>query len=663
MDEEQKKILSKTANAIRQLSFEAIQKANSGHPGLPMGCAELGAYLYGIVLKYNPKHPTWINRDRLILSAGHGSMWLFSCLHLAGFDISLEDIQSFRQLHSKTPGHPEYNIAHGIESTTGPLGQGVGNAIGQALGLKILATKFNTKEHTIFDAKVFCLAGDGCLMEGVSHEAASLAGHLCLDNFVLIHDANKVTLDGSLDQSSTENFAKHYEGLGFKTLEMNGNDLNEIDHVMCHIREEQTLPIYISCRTTIGKGSPHKEGTNKVHGAPLGEEEVKATKKALGLPEEKFYIPQAVKNFFKERQLKQEKMERRWRQTYENWYQNYPEKKKLLHMMKEKKIPDSLETTFQQLKLSNPISGRKASQAVLQILGNELPFLYGGSADLSCSDCTMMKQFPCIAQNEFNGRNIKFGTREFGMATIAAGLFQTEMILPYVGTFLTFSDYMRNAIRIAALSKYHIIYQLTHDSVFLGEDGPTHQPVEHLAAMRAIPNLQVIRPGDFNEIKQAWIAAFHYRGPTALVLSRQNLPILSETDRPYKEGVARGAYIIKREKNTPQFCLFASGSELTLALDVARALEKRDKNVRVVSVPCWELFDKQDDAYKDSILKGDLGKRVSIEAGVSLGWCKFIGRQGIAISIEEFGKSAQIGDISNEFGFTVDTILNRILCH
>ncbi|NGX50610.1 MAG: Transketolase [Chlamydiae bacterium] len=661
MDEELKKILEKTANTIRQLSFEAVQKANSGHPGLPMGCAELGAYLYGHLLNHNPKNPHWTNRDRLILSAGHGSMWLYSCLHLSGFDLSLDDIKSFRQLHSKTPGHPEYEESHGIEATTGPLGQGVGNAVGLALGLKILETKFNREGQKILDPKVFCLAGDGCLMEGVSNEASSFAGHLSLDNFILIHDANHITLDGPLDQSCSEDVAARYRAYGFETLEMDGNDLESIDSVMSQLREKQTRPIYIACHTTIGKGSPNKAGTYKVHGSPLGEEEVRATKEALGLSEEAFHIPQSVKTFFENRLTSQVQLEEEWNKRYEGWRTDYPKESEAFQVMKERKIPDSLEERLSKLEIESPMSGRKASQEVLQVLGQELPFLYGGSADLSGSDCTMMKQFPLIAPRDFKGRNIKFGIREFGMATSAAGLFQTGMILPYVGTFFTFSDYMRNAIRLAALSNYHVIYQLTHDSVFLGEDGPTHQPVEHLAAMRAMPHLHLIRPGDSNEVKGAWSAALHYHGPTILVLTRQALPLLSETALPFKEGVARGAYIVLKEREKADFCLFATGSELSLAIDVARALEKRDKHVRVVSVPCWELFDKQDDHYRASIVEGDFGQRVSIEAGVSFGWCKFIGEQGIAIAIDQFGLSAPIGDIANEFGFTVDAILDRLL--
>lgn len=661
MDDDLKKILEKTANTIRQLSMEAVQKANSGHPGLPMGCAELGAYLYGHVLRHNPKDPHWVNRDRVVLSAGHGSMWLYSCLHLAGFDLSLDEIKRFRQLHSKTPGHPEYGEAPGVEATTGPLGQGVGNAVGHALGLKILETKFNKSDQTILDAKVFCLAGDGCLMEGVSNEASCFAGHLCLDNLVLIHDDNQITLDGPLEQSSSEDVAERYRGYGFETYVMDGNDLESIDEVMTKALENQTKPIFISCKTTIGKGSPNKAGTSKAHGSPLGVDEVKATKEALGLPEEEFFIPQQVKTFFENKLPKQAELQEAWKKLFDSWAQSYPECAREFHQFATREIPADLEATLGKLEIPSPISGRKASQAVLEVLGDQLPFLYGGSADLSGSDCTMMKQFSLISPHDFKGRNIKYGIREFGMATIAAGLFQTGMFLPYCGTFFTFSDYMRNAIRLAALSPYHVIYQLTHDSIFLGEDGPTHQPVEHLAALRAMPRLQVIRPADANEVKGAWLSMLKYPGPSIIVLSRQNLPTLAETAIPFKDGVGRGGYILKKEKNKPDFTLFATGSEVALAIDVAKALEKQGKDVRVVSMPCFEIFEAQDEAYKRNVVCGELGKRISIEAGVSLGWHRYIGHDGTAICMESFGLSAPIGDLANEFGFTVDAILSRIL--
>ena len=658
MDGDQKKILGKIANTIRQLSIEGVQKANSGHPGLPLGCAEIGAYLYGHLLKMNPKNPHWTNRDRFILSAGHGSMWLYSCLHLAGFDLPLEELKKFRQYHSKTPGHPEYGETAGVESTTGPLGQGVGNAVGQALGLKILQQKFNRDGHNIFDSKVYCLAGDGCLMEGISGEASSLAGHLGLDNFILLHDANQITLDGPLEQSSSEDVAARYRAYGFDTYEMDGNNLDEVDATFGRVLENQTRPIFITCRTIIGKGSPNKAGTYKVHGSPLGEEELKLTKEALGLPEEPFHVPSAVRRHFEEKLAAEAGLEGEWNERFEAWKKDHPDLAKEFVVMKERKIPGDLESRLEKTEIESPISGRKASQAVLQTLGSALPFLYGGSADLSGSDCTMMNQFSLISPGNFKGRNIKYGIREFGMATAAAGLFQTDMILPYIGTFFTFSDYMRNAIRLAALSHYHVIYQFTHDSVFLGEDGPTHQPVEHMAALRAMPNLHVIRPADANEVRGAWMAALNYNGPTVIVLSRQNLPTLGETTL---KGTSQGAYILKKGTDKPDFTLFASGSEVSLAMDVSAALEKVGKQVRVVSTPCWELFEKQDKGYQQSIVGGDLGKRVAIEAGTSFGWERFIGLSGVAICIDRFGLSAPIGDIANELGFTVPAIVERLL--
>ncbi|HLE19036.1 MAG TPA: transketolase, partial [Syntrophales bacterium] len=586
MDAELKKQLGKIANTIRELSIEAVQKANSGHPGLPMGCAEFGAYLYGVLLRHNPKNPKWLNRDRFVLSAGHGSMLLYSLLHLAGFGLSIDEIKSFRQLHSKTPGHPECHITAGVEATTGPLGQGVGNAIGQAMGLKILGTKFNTEDYPLFNSKVYCLAGDGCIMEGVSAEAASLAGHLGLDNIVLIYDANKVTLDGFLAESDSEDTKKRFEAYGWDVFDIDGYDLDQMDNIFTSIQQGQKKPCFVMMHTIIGKGSPNKAGTHKVHGSPLGAEEVEATKKALGLPEEEFYVPQTVNTFFEQKLSKDVVLEQKWKSMFRAWSESRPDLYKVFMQMAEKRLPEDLEELLSKIEIKSPMASRSASQFVLSVLGDLLPQLYGGSADLSGSDMTMMKKFPLIAPGNFAGRNIKYGVREFAMGTMATGLAETDMITPFIGTFLTFSDYMRNAIRLAALSKIPVIYQFTHDSIFLGEDGPTHQPIEHLAALRAIPNLHVIRPADNAEVKMAWIAALRYRGPTALVLSRQNLPDLEGTHVHYDHGMGKGAYIVKKEENKPDFTLFATGSEVSLALDVAIALEKLGKTVRVVSMPC-----------------------------------------------------------------------------
>jgi transketolase len=661
MDAELKKQLGKIANAIRELSMEAVQKANSGHPGLPMGCAEFGAYLYGALLRHNPKNPKWLNRDRFILSAGHGSMMLYSLLHLAGFGLSMDEIKRFRQIHSKTPGHPEYHITTGVEATTGPLGQGVGNAVGQALGLKLLGARFNSEEFPLFSSKVYCLAGDGCMMEGVSAEASSLAGHLGLDNLVLIYDANKVTLDGFLAECGSEDTRQRYLAYGWDVFELDGYDFEQMEKIFSSIRDGQAKPTLVIMHTIIGKGSPNKAGTHKVHGSPLGVEEVEATKKALGLPEEEFYVSQSIYNFFEQKLVKDAQVEQKWKEMYRRFSEAAPDKAKMFMQMVEKKLPDDLEALLRKVEIKNPMATRSASQVVLNTLGDLLPQLIGGSADLSGSDMTMMKKFLLVSKDNFAGRNIKYGVREFAMAAAATGLAQTDMIQPYIGTFLTFSDYMRNAIRLAALSKVQVIYQFTHDSVFLGEDGPTHQPIEHYAALRAIPNLHVIRPADSNEVKMAWLAALRYRGPTALVLSRQNLQELSVCNLSYEQGMSKGAYIIKKETAKLDFTLIATGSEVSLALDVAAALEKIGKAVRVISMPCWELFEKQSEDYKKSVLGGDIGRRVSIEAGVSFGWAQWIGFEGIPISIETFGESAPMSDLAAEFGFTVDSILDRLL--
>lgn len=660
MDAETKKQLSKIANTVRELSMEAVQKANSGHPGLPMGCAEFGAFLYGVLLRYNPKNPKWLNRDRFVLSAGHGSMLLYSLLHLSGFDLSMDEIKRFRQIHSKTPGHPEYHMTPGVEATTGPLGQGIGNAVGQALGLKMLAARFNSEDYPLFSGKVYCLAGDGCIMEGVSHEAASLAGHLGLDNFILIHDANKVTLDGFLAESCDEDTKMRYRAYGFDVFDLDGYDFDAMEKLFLHLRDHQTKPCYIMMTTIIGKGSPNKAGTHKVHGSPLGAEEVEATKKALGLPEEEFYVPQAVYNFFEQKCAKGVGLEQKWKEMFRTWSDAHPELYKTFMHMVEKRLPNDLEEQLSRVEIKSPLATRSSSNVVLSALGEMLPQLVGGSADLSGSDMTMMKKYPIISKGNFSGRNIKYGVREFGMATCATGLAETDMIVPFIGTFLTFSDYMRNAVRLAALSRVQVIYQFTHDSIFLGEDGPTHQPIEHLAALRAMPNLRLIRPADNWETKLAWIAALRYRGPTALVLSRQALPDLP-VRVPYEESMGRGAYILKKEERKPDFTLIATGSEVSLALDVAAALEKIGKSVRVISMPCWELFDEQSDDYKNSVIGGDLGKRVSIEAATTFGWSKWIGPFGIAIGMDTYGESAPQSDLAAEFGFNVDSIMDRLL--
>ncbi len=663
MDDDLKKILGKIAGTIRGLSMDAVQKANSGHPGMPMGCAELGAYLYGVLLRHNPKHSKWINRDRLVLSAGHGSMWLYSCLYLSGFKLSLDEIKRFRQLHSHTPGHPEYGLTDGVEATTGPLGQGIGNAVGMALGMKLLAAKFNKEGYSLFDNKIYCVAGDGCLMEGISSEASSFAGHLKLNNLVLLYDSNHICLDGPTSECFTENTKDRYKSYGWDVYEIDGYDFDQMDKILGSLRKSQEKPAFVVVRTVIGKGSPHKAGSSKAHGSPLGPDEVLATKEALGLPKEEFYVPQAVLSFFEQKWPKEEALEASWKDLYRRWAHAYQDLAQEFEKMQSYYMPSDLEEVLKKLEIKAPIAGRSASQIVLQTLGKLLPQLIGGSADLSVSDLTMMKEFPVISPGQLNGRNIKYGVREFAMGTIANGLSLCGMFQPFCGTFLTFSDYMRNSIRLAALSPYHVIYQFTHDSIFLGEDGPTHQSIEQAASLRAIPHLQVIRPADTHEVKMAWLAALRYKGPTAIILSRQNLPDQAQTQISYAEGMGRGAYIVKKEKKAPQFTLFSTGSELHLAMEVAERLEKLGKSVRVVSMPCFFLFDKQSQEYKKSVTGGNLGVRVAIEAASDFGWHKYIGSDGIAICMEGFGLSAPAQDLAQEFGFTVDAIVERLMSH
>ncbi len=661
MDADIRNELKKIANTIRQLSMEAIQKARSGHPGLPLGCAELGAYLYGYVLTHNPKNANWINRDRFVLSAGHGSMLLYSCIFLAGFDLSLDQIRCFRQFNAKTAGHPEFGQIDGIEATTGPLGQGIGNSVGLALAHKILQKKFNTPKHQLFNNKIYCLAGDGCMMEGAAAEASSLAGHWNLDNLVLIYDYNKICLDGALDECSSEDTKARYRSYGWDVFEIDGHDFEAMDSVFNEIKEKQERPVLIVANTIIGKGAPTKAGSHKVHGSPLGEQEINAAKEFLKLPKEEFYVPQSVYEFFNLKLKKQQQIEDQWTEMFNEWALENPQLFEEFKKMQNKIIPPNLFDELKTLEIKSPIASRSSSNIVINKLAKLLPHIYGGSADLSCSDMTFIDDHQIISKDNFLGRNIKYGVREFAMGTIANGLALSGKILPFCGTFLVFSDYMKNAIRMAALSKLQVIYQFTHDSVFLGEDGPTHQPVEHIAGLRAIPNLLVIRPADSNEVKMAWIAALQHKGPTALILSRQNLVQLEETNVSYEDGLSKGAYIVKKEKNKADFTLFATGSELALAFDVSQSLEKIGKDVRIVSFPSWELFEKQSKEYKETIVGGDIGKRVSLEAAVNLGWHKYIGRDGVAISVDEFGISAPQGDIVEYFGFHRDAILQEIL--
>lgn len=661
LDPQTKLSLSKVANAIRHLTMDAVEKSGSGHPGLPLGCAELASYLYGFYLQHNPKNPQWLNRDRFILSAGHGSLLQYICMHLAGYKISLENLKMYRQGGSITPSHPQSTVTEGVETTTGADGHGVANGIGMALGLKILENKLFNEKHPLITSKVVILAGDGCIMEGVAAEASSLASHLNLNNLILIYDSNATSLDGYVSEISSEDTALRYKAYGWDVVEIDGHDLDQIHDACLGTRFKQEKPLLIIANTIIGQGSSQKQGTPAAHGQPLGLKEVSNARKQLGLPDIDFYVEPEVYDFFKNRLSCQEKTEDEWHQSFDFWGKDHPKQKTDFNKMRSLPSIDELESLLTDLPISGSMPTRFASRDVINFLANKLPQLYGGSADLARSDGTFLKDYDVILPPIYSGRNIKYGIREFAMGAMAIGLWQTDFIVPFVGTFLAFSDYMRHSIRMAALMRAKVIFQLTHDSIYVAEDGPTHQPIEHIASLRAIPNLQVIRPADQYEVKNAWIAALSWDGPTALILSRQSLPELQETQVSYGQGVGRGAYVIKQAQDKPcDFTFFATGSEVQLALKVARALEETGYNSRVISMPSWEIFDRQPEDYQDSLLEGALGQRVSIEAGVKQGWEKYIGRKGIAISVEDFGCSGSINYMEDKFGFTVPAILSKL---
>ena len=662
MNGNDKQSLGKLANAIRILSMDAIQAANSGHPGLPLGCAEIGAFLYGKFLRYNPRNPGWLGRDRYVLSAGHGSMLLYSCLHLSGYDLALDELKNFRQLGSRTAGHPEYGETPGVETTTGPLGQGIANAAGMALANKLVAARLGAEDAGLLDGLVIALAGDGCMMEGITHETASLAAHLRLDNLVVIYDSNDVCLDGPTSECFSEDSAARYRAYGWDVTTIDGHDFDRIRGALEAARARKGQPSFIIARTTIGKGSPNKAGTSSAHGAPLGEEEVQLTKEALGVSPEPFHVPDDVYAYTKGRLAELEQLEEDWNGLFRQWAEANPEAADLWRVLAEKQLPEDADAQIRSAEIAPNAASRKSSNATLQKVHDVVPFLVGGSADLSCSDLTMMKASAIAAPGAFDARNVKFGVREFAMSAMCSGMALQGMVLPLCGTFLTFSDYMRNAIRMAALMRLRVIYQFTHDSIGVGEDGPTHQPVEHVAALRAIPGLTVIRPADSNEVKAAWsYAVSQATGPVALILSRQGLPDLQATNVPTAEGLARGAYVVLKESSAEiDCCLLASGSEVSLALAVAENLVEQGKSVRVVSVPSFELFDAQDAAYRDSVLGAGVKQYWSLEAGVELGWHKYIGRDGQTVAMSSFGVSAPGKAAFDHFGFTVEKVLARI---
>ncbi|MFC7363835.1 MULTISPECIES: transketolase [Bhargavaea] len=649
---------------IRTLSIDAIEKANSGHPGLPMGAAPMAYTLWTKHMKHNPSNPQWFNRDRFVLSAGHGSMLLYSLLHLGGYDLPMDEIKNFRQWGSKTPGHPEYGHTDGVEATTGPLGQGIGMAVGMAMAERHLAATYNRDGHEVVDHYTYALCGDGDLMEGVASEAISLAGHLELDKLIVLYDSNDISLDGELDMSFSEDVRKRFESYGWNYLRVDdGNDIDAVSRAIEEAKGNGDGPTIIEVKTIIGYGSPNKSGKSDVHGAPLGEDEMKLVKEYYNWTfEEDFCVPEEVyETFRKAAEENGEQAEKQWNDRFAAYEEAYPEEAARLKAALEGKLPEGFAEKLPVYETGKSVATRSASGDMINALAESVPSLFGGSADLAGSNKTTIKGAGDFLPDNYSGRNIWFGVREFAMGAALNGMALHGGLRVFGGTFFVFSDYVRPAVRLSALMGVPVTYVFTHDSIAVGEDGPTHEPVEHLASLRAMPGLSVIRPADGNETAAAWkLAVSSENKPTVLVLSRQNLPVLENSAERAMEGVEKGAYIVSEaDGGNPDGILLATGSEVSLAVDAQKQLLEEGIRVRVVSMPSWDRFEEQDAAYKEEILPKSVTKRLAIEMGASLGWHKYTGFEGDVLAIDTFGASAPGGTVMKEYGFTPENVTAR----
>lgn len=649
-------------NTIRTLSMDAVQAANSGHPGMPMGMADVAYVLWKKFLKHNPKNPQWFDRDRFILSAGHGSMLLYSLLHLTGYDLSLKEIKNFRQLGSITPGHPEFGMTPGVETTTGPLGQGFGTGVGMAMAERFMAATFNKDDSTLIDHFTYAIVSDGDLMEGISHESASMAGHLKLRKLIYLYDSNKISIDGSTDLAFTDDTKKRFEAYGWDVQQIDGHNHDEIEQAIQYAQRTDT-PSLIECKTTIGFGSPNKEGTAASHGSPLGDDEIKLTKEKLGWPnKEPFFIPEEVKNEMRKAVDKGEKSESIWKERLEDFENKYPADGVLFKSFVSRDLPEDWSEVIPVFKADEKgVASRNASGKVLDQISDHIFNLVGGSADLTGSTKTDMANKGIYQADNYKGRNLHYGVREHGMAAAVNGLALHGGIIPFGATFLVFSDYNKPSIRIAALSHIPSIFVFTHDSIGLGEDGPTHQPIEHLAALRATPNVAVFRPADANETAWCWKAAIQKTdGPSVMVFTRQNLPTLDRSVYASASHTEKGAYILKEAGNgTPDLILMATGSEVEIIVKAAQQLEEKGVATRVVSMPCIDLFEEQDDSYKETVLPPDVSARISIEASSPYGWHKYTGSNGIVMGIDRFGESAPYEEVYEHLGLTVKKVVEN----
>ena len=652
----------RSINTIRFLSADAVQRANSGHPGMPMGAAALAYTLWTRHLRFNPKNPDWWDRDRFILSGGHGSMLLYSLLYLTGYKISKEDIMEFRQLGSKTPGHPENFCTPGVEVTTGPLGQGLANSVGMAIAEAHLAAIFNRPDHKIVDHYIYAIVTDGDLMEGLSSEAVSLAGHLRLHKLILLYDDNLISIDGSTNLTFSEDRGARFEALGWHIQHVkDGNDVDAVDKAIERAKKDPR-PSLILCRTHIGYGLPNKQDTAKAHGEPPGEEELAGAKSSLGWPlEPMFYVPDDVLSYYRKLGEDGTKKEREWNTRFEAYGKAYPELASELERRMKRELTEGWDKDLPSFSVEDgPLATRVASGKVINALAVKLPELIGGSADLTPSNKSWINDSPSFQAETPEGRNIHYGVREHAMGAAVNGMAAHGGLIPFCGTFLMFSDYMRPAIRLSALSKYRSIWVFTHDSIGVGEDGPTHQPVEQMASLRAIPELVVIRPGDANEVVEAWkIAIERTHGPTLMALTRQNIPILDRSEFTPASGLRRGAYVLADLGEKPEIILMATGSEVSLIVEAGEKLHTEGTSVRLVSFPSWELFENQSQEYRDSVLPPNVKTRLVVEAGVSQGWKKWVGDIGEIIAVDKFGKSAPSEVVFEAYGFTVENVLEK----
>jgi len=651
-------------NTVRILSVDAVQKANSGHPGTPMALAPIGHVLWTKTMRYNPKNPDWANRDRFILSNGHACMLQYSFLHLTGYDLTLDDLKDFRQLHSKTAGHPEYGLTPGIEVTTGPLGQGFANGVGMAIAQKYMAARYNQPDFAIFDYKIYGICSDGDLMEGVSAEAASLAGHLGLGNIIYLYDNNHITIEGDTDLAFDEDVAKRFEAYGWHVQSVaDGNDLEALSAAIKTAQNETQRPSLIKVRTHIGYGSPNKQDTAAAHGSPLGENEVRLVKENFGFdPDKNFVVPDEVLDLYQKAGRKGAEKEADWDELFKNYQERHPGLAKEYERIRDGKLPEGWEKRLPVFAAGDEMATRKASGKTLNAIAEFFPQLIGGSADLAPSTDTNLADYPAFSIKHPDGRNFHFGIREHAMGAVLNGMALSKFLVPYGATFLIFSDYMRPPLRLAAIMKIRPIMVYTHDSIALGEDGTTHQPVEQLIGLRSVPNMTVIRPADANETAQAWrVAIEHTDGPVAIVLTRQGIPVIDQEKYTKAKELEKGAYILSESEGDPDLILVATGSEVQLILAAQEKLKEKDIQARVVSMPSWSLFEKQSDAYKEKVFPKTVRKRLSVEAGSTMGWLKYVTDEGDSIGIDTYGESAPGDEVMKDYGFRVENVVTRAM--